>query len=163
MPDTIENSLPAPPPQSSGLDDIAALLAEQLASSHTAATRCFATAADEEDFGEATRTEALKIASRLMQASASAASAIKRIKGEEFHYRVTVDRVDVAAEKAVRQARKRQPRNKRDAELHASINRKFAKIFGVEFDTPEAIAARKADEEREASAKAISQAPQGDS
>ena len=38
------------PPSDSGLNDIAAILAEQIAASHSAAARCFSVAADEEDF-----------------------------------------------------------------------------------------------------------------
>jgi hypothetical protein len=81
-----ENSPDAPP--DSGLNDIAALLAEQIAASHTAARRCFARSEEVEN--HYSQYEALKIATRLMQASAVAASALKRIRGGEFHQHVTV-------------------------------------------------------------------------
>ena len=87
------------PPSDSGLNDIAAILAEQIAASHSAAARCFSVAADEEDFQPHQREDALRVASRLMHACAAAASAIKRIKGGAFNYHITVERVDVAAEK----------------------------------------------------------------
>ncbi|HEX3945114.1 MAG TPA: hypothetical protein VHW69_13590, partial [Rhizomicrobium sp.] len=63
------------------LRDVAALLAEQLSACHAAAARCFAIANDEEDFQLPARLEALKLATRLVQASAAAASAVKRVKG----------------------------------------------------------------------------------
>jgi hypothetical protein len=88
-----------------GLDDVAALLAEQLAACHAAAARCFAIANDEEDVELPARLDALKLATRLVQASAQAASAVKRIRGGQFHHHVTVHRVDYAAEKAARKAR----------------------------------------------------------
>jgi hypothetical protein len=84
---------------------VAALLAEQLSTCHAAAARCFAIANDEEDFEMPVRLEALKLATRLVQASAAAASAVKRVKGGEFHHHVTVQRVDYPAEKAARKAR----------------------------------------------------------
>ena len=43
-----------------------------------------------------------------MQASAAAASAVKRVKGGEFHHHVTVQRIDYSAEKAARKAREKQ-------------------------------------------------------
>jgi hypothetical protein len=89
----------------SGLDDLAALLAEQLSACHAAAARCFAIANDEEDFQLPARMDALRLAVKLVQASAQAASAVKRVKGGEFHHRVTVERIDVEAEKAARKAR----------------------------------------------------------
>lgn len=94
-------------PEPDGLDDVAALLAEQLSACHAAAARCFAMATDEEDFQLPVRLEALKLATKLVQASASAASAVKRIKGGEFHHHVTVNRIDYPAEKAARKARER--------------------------------------------------------
>jgi len=83
---------PAPSPDSplpdAGLDSIAALLAEQIAASHAAARRCFALSEDlENHYGQ---YDALKIASRLMQASAVAANALKRLRGGEFHQHVSV-------------------------------------------------------------------------
>lgn len=87
------------------LNDLAALLAEQLSACHAAASRCFAIANDEEDFQMPVRLDALKLAARLVQASATAASAVKRIKGGEFHHHVTVTRIDYPAEKAARKAR----------------------------------------------------------
>lgn len=87
------------------LNDIAALLAEQLSACHAAAARCFAIANDEEDFQLPVRLDALKLGARLVQASAQAASAVKRIKGGQFHHHVTVHRIDYAAEKAARKAR----------------------------------------------------------
>jgi hypothetical protein len=103
MPETPEISPNVPPV--SGLDVIAALLAEQITSSHSAASRCFAVAADEEDFGPAQRGDALRVASRLMHACAASANAIRRIKGGEFHHTISVEHVDHAAEKASRRAR----------------------------------------------------------
>lgn len=94
-------------PQPDALHDVAALLAEQLSACHAAAARCFAIANDEEDFQLPARMEALKLATRLVQASASAASAVKRIKGGEFHHHVTVQRIDYPAEKAARKAREK--------------------------------------------------------
>jgi len=90
-----------------GLNDVAALLAEQLSACHAAAARCFAIANDEEDFQMPVRLEALKLATRLVQASAAAASAVKRLKGGEFHHHVTVQRIDYGAEKAARKAREK--------------------------------------------------------
>lgn len=87
------------------LHDVAALLAEQLSACHAAAARCFAMASDEEDFELPVRLDALKLATRLVQASAAAASAVKRVKGGEFHHHVTVNRIDYPAEKAARRAR----------------------------------------------------------
>jgi hypothetical protein len=89
------------------LHDVAALLAEQLSACHAAAARCFAIANDEEDFQMPVRLEALKLATRLVQASAAAASAVKRVKGGEFHHHVTVQRIDYSAEKAARKAREK--------------------------------------------------------
>lgn len=123
---------PQNPPPETGLDDIAALLAEQIAAGHAAAARCFAIGADEEDFGDQARHEALKIAARLVGSCATAAQAINRIKGAEFRYRVTVDRVDVEAEKKARRARKKSLTNKRDAKIRESIERKWAAILGIE-------------------------------
>lgn len=90
-----------------GLNDVAALLAEQLSACHAAAGRCFAIANDEEDFQLPVRMDALKLATRLVQASAAAASAVKRLKGGEFHHHVTVQRIDYAAERAARKAREK--------------------------------------------------------
>jgi hypothetical protein len=121
----------ADPPADSGLNDIAALLAEQIAASHSAAARCFSVAADEEDFQPAQREDALRVASRLMHACAAAASAIKRIKGGAFNYHITVERVDVAAEKAARKARAEKTRTAhRDA--RAEIERKINRIIEAE-------------------------------
>lgn len=97
-------------PPESGLDDIAALLAEQIAASHRAASRCFSVAADEEDFGLAQRDDALRVASRLMHACAASANAIRRIKGGEFHHKISVEHVDYAAEKTARKAREAKER-----------------------------------------------------
>jgi hypothetical protein len=91
----------------SGLDDVAALLAEQLSACHAAAARCFAIANDDEDFEMGARLDALKLAARLVQASAVAASAVKRVKGGQFHHHVTVHRIDYGAEKAARKAREK--------------------------------------------------------
>src|ERR1700759_541613 len=92
-------------PEPDALHDVAALLAEQLSACHAAASRCFAIANDEEDFQLPVRLDALKLATRLVQASAAAASAVKRLKGGEFHHHVTVQRIDYGAEKAARKAR----------------------------------------------------------
>jgi hypothetical protein len=135
MPETPETS--ADPPSDSGLNDIAALLAEQIAASHAAAARCFSVAADEEDFQPAQREDALRVASRLMHACAAAANAIKRIKGEGFDYHITVERVDVAAEKAARKARAEKARTAH-SDRRAEIERKIAKIIGIDFQTPPA-------------------------
>jgi hypothetical protein len=98
---------PEPPPDS-GIDAIAALLAEQIAASHEAAARCFAIAADDEDFGPGAQSDALKIATRLMQASATAASAINRLRGGQFHHCITVRReIDTQARNAARRERYR--------------------------------------------------------
>jgi hypothetical protein len=130
MPEMTETS--ANPSPDSGLNDIAALLAEQIAASHSAAARCFSVAADEEDFQPAQREDALRVASRLMHACAAAANAIKRIKGEGFDYRITVERVDVAAEKAARKARAEKARTAH-SDRRAEIERKIGKILGIEF------------------------------
>ena len=71
------------------------------------AARCFAIANDEEDFQLPAPLEALKLATKLVQASAAAASAVKRVKGGEFHHHVTVQRIDYPAEKAARKAREK--------------------------------------------------------
>jgi hypothetical protein len=110
-----------------GLNDIAAILAEQIAASHAAAARCFSIAADEEDFAPAQRVDALRLASRLMHANAAAASAIKRIRGGEFHYHVTVDRIDVAAEKATRRERQRMTRDQA-VDARAELARKLQRL-----------------------------------
>ena len=94
-----------PAEQPDGLNDVAALLAEQFSACHAAAARCFAIAGDEEEYEMPARLEALKLATKLVQASATAASAVKRIKGGQFHHHVTVHRFDYAAEKAARKAR----------------------------------------------------------
>ena len=99
--------------QPDGLNDVAALLAEQLSACHAAAARCFAIAGDEEDFQLPVRMDALKLATRLVQASAAAASAVKRLKGGEFHHHVTVNRIDYSAEKAARKAREEALLNKK--------------------------------------------------
>lgn len=73
--------------QSPALDDIAALLTQQITASHAAAARCFARSEELENHYN--QYDALKIATRLMQASAVAANALKRIRGGEFHQHVT--------------------------------------------------------------------------
>lgn len=98
---------PATGAEPDGLHEVAALLAEQLTACHAAAARCFAIAQDEEDFEIGARLDALKLATRLVQASAAAASAVKRLKGGEFHHHVTVQRIDYPAEKAARKAREK--------------------------------------------------------
>jgi hypothetical protein len=148
LPDKPESSPEVLPPSlhpETGLDDLAALLAEQVAAGHAAAARCFAIGADEEDFGDKARNEALKIATRLVDSCAKAAQAINRIKGKGFHYRVTVDRVDVEAEKKARRARKKTLVSNRDKKIRESINKKWSAVFGVELKT---------DEEREKEEKA---------
>lgn len=77
-------------PPDSGLDDIAARLAQQIEACNAAAARCFEISRDAESYYLNHRFDALKIATRLIQASAAAASAIKRIRGSEFHQHVTV-------------------------------------------------------------------------
>ncbi|HEY8948768.1 MAG TPA: hypothetical protein VIM56_07775 [Rhizomicrobium sp.] len=84
-PETSPNPLP-----DSGLDEIAVLLARQIDACNEAATRCFDVSRDAENYYLNHRFDALKIATRLIQASAAAASAIKRIRGSEFHQHVTV-------------------------------------------------------------------------
>mgnify|MGYP001547348901 CR=1 FL=1 len=125
------------PPSDSGLNDIAAILAEQIAASHSAAARCFSVAADEEDFQPHQREDALRVASRLMHACAAAASAIKRIKGGAFNYHITVERVDVAAEKAARKARIEKAKN-RDKDRRAEIMRRIDRIVEAERERLEA-------------------------
>ena len=102
-------------PSKDGLDDIAALLAEQIAASHAAAERCFAIASDDEDYGPAQRGDALRVASRLMHACAASANAIRRIKGGEFHHRISVERVDPGAGKAARRLRAEKEQQEREA------------------------------------------------
>jgi hypothetical protein len=99
---------------SDGFADIAALLADQIAASHKAAARCFSVANDEEDFGPAQRGDALRVASRLMHACAASANAIRRIKGGEFHHRISVERFDYTVEKAARKAREQKERQERE-------------------------------------------------
>ena len=84
MPETKQNLHSAFP--DAALDQIAALLAEQILACHDATARCFKLARDSDSL------ESLKIATRLIQASATAAAAIKRIKGSEFHQHVTISR-----------------------------------------------------------------------
>ena len=103
------------PPKPDPLNDMAGLLAEQLSACHAAAARCFAIANDEEDFDIAARLDALKLATKLVQASAAAASAVKRVKGGQFHHHVTVHRIDYAAEKAARKAREQAKEHPEDA------------------------------------------------
>src|ERR1041385_786378 len=116
-----------------GLNDVAGLLAEQLSACHAAAARCFAIANDEEDFQLPARLEALKLATRLVQASAAAASAVKRLKGGEFHHHVTVQRIDYSAEKAARKAREqaaKEAKGEGRKRLEAGIDR----ILEAEFE-----------------------------
>jgi hypothetical protein len=122
---------PIPAPET-GLDDIAALLAEQLSASHAAAARCFALAEDEEYASFDARNQAQKTATRLMQASAAAAHAINRIKGGEFHHRVAVSRIDAKAESAARQARRQKAKSVKD-DAYASIERKYERMFNMTF------------------------------
>ncbi|MGN6148193.1 MAG: hypothetical protein ACTHPD_06600 [Rhizomicrobium sp.] len=87
----LETPKPSPDsPSDSGLNDIAALLARQIDACNEAAARCFDVSRDAENYYLNHRFDALKIATRLIQASAAAASAIKRIRGSEFHQHVTV-------------------------------------------------------------------------
>jgi hypothetical protein len=88
MPETPETSPNVPP--DSGLDEIAVLLARQIDACNEAAARCFDVSRDTENYYLNHRFDALKIATRLIQASATAAGAIKRIRGSEFHQHVTV-------------------------------------------------------------------------
>lgn len=97
-----------------GFDDIAAILAEQIAASHKAAAHCFSVANDEEDFGPAQRGDALRVASRLMHACAASANAIRRIKGGVFHHTISVERFDYTAEKAARKAREQKEQQERE-------------------------------------------------
>jgi hypothetical protein len=124
-------------PQPDALHDVAALLAEQLSACHAAA-HCFAIANDEEDFQLPARLEALKLATRLVQASAAAASAVKRLKGGEFHHHVTVQRIDYGAEKAARKARE-QVVKETDGEALRRIEDKVQQAVGQELErlTPE--------------------------
>jgi hypothetical protein len=116
--------------QPDGLNDVVALLAEQLSACHAAAARCFAIASDEEDFQLPARMDALKLATRLVQASAAAASAVKRLKGGEFHHHVTVNRIDYSAEKAARKAREKAgrklPHDERRRQLLEKLTRRAA-------------------------------------
>jgi hypothetical protein len=109
------------------LGDLAALLAEQLSACHAAASRCFAIANDEEDFQLPVRLDALKLAARLVQASATAASAVKRIKGGEFHHRVTVSHIDYPAEKAARKAREEAARG--DSGMGERVRAKIRRVI----------------------------------
>jgi hypothetical protein len=111
MPELPEISKTAEP---DGFNDIAAILAEQIAASHKAAARCFSVANDEEDFGPAQRGDALRVASRLMHACAASANAIRRIKGGEFHHTISVAHVDYTAEKAARKAREQKEQQERE-------------------------------------------------
>jgi len=87
----IESPETSPDPQpDSGLDDIAALLARQIDACNAAAARCFEVSTNEAGYYLNHRLDALKVATRLIQASATAANAIKRIRGSEFHQHVTV-------------------------------------------------------------------------
>jgi hypothetical protein len=118
--------------QPDGLDDVAALLAEQLAACHEAASRCFAMAGDAEDLELPARLDAMKLAARLVQASAAAASAVKRLKGGEFHHHVTVARVDYAAEKASMAARAEAAELQDSSDLEARIEARMeARVAGA--------------------------------
>lgn len=117
-----------------GFNDIAAILAEQIAASHAAAARCFSVAADEEDFQPPQRGDALRVASRLMHACAAAANAVKRIKSGAFNYRITVEHVDVVAEKAARKARAKKNRTA-DRDLRAELQRKLDRLAEAHSDT----------------------------
>ncbi len=100
-----------------------------MSASHAAVSRAFAIAADEDEFGEKARNDALKIATRLMHASAAAANAIKRVKEDgEFHYRVTVNRIDVDAEKEARKARRLKTQNSKDDTM-AKLEAKMIRIY----------------------------------
>lgn len=115
-----------------GLDDVAALLAEQLTSCHEAASRCFAMAGDAEDLELTARLDAMKLAARLVQASAAAASAVKRLKGGEFHHHVTVARVDYAAEKASMAARAETAQLQDDSDIEARVEARIeARVAGA--------------------------------
>jgi len=125
--------------QADGLDDLAAILAEQLSACHAAAARYFAIAQDEEDFEFDARVDALKLATRLVQASASAAAAVKRIKGGEFHHHVTVSRIDYAAEKAARKEREAKEAKEKPGEAKKKLREQVSKIIEMEMPkfTPE--------------------------
>lgn len=125
---------PEKPARPDALGGMAALLAEQLSACHAAASRCFAIATDEEDFDIAARLEALKLATKLVQASAAAASAVRRLKGGQFHHHVTVHRVDYAAEKAARKAREKAKQYPEDP--HKALEERIDKLLAANFKTP---------------------------
>ncbi|MFL6690565.1 MAG: hypothetical protein ACJ8IR_10340 [Alphaproteobacteria bacterium] len=118
--------------ETDALHDVAALLAEQLSACHAAAARCFAIANDEEDFQMPVRLEALKLATRLVQASAAAASAVKRVKGGEFHHHVTVQRIDYSAEKAARKAREKQAAKESGGDALRQIEERVQRVVEAE-------------------------------
>jgi hypothetical protein len=73
------------------IDEASAFLREQLMQCQIAIRSCF----DFKTLNELAlhqQWEALKIAARLMQASASAANALKRVKGNESRHTVRVER-----------------------------------------------------------------------
>ena len=119
-------------PQHDALHDVAALLTEQLSACHAAAARCFAIANDEEDFDMAVRLDALKLATRLVQASAAAASAVKRVKGGEFHHHVTVARIDYPAEKAARKAREQAAKAGKGDNARKRVREKIERLIKEE-------------------------------
>jgi len=80
------------PPSDSRLDEIAAHLMAQIDACNDAAGRCFEISNDVDSYYLNSRLDALKVATRLIQASATAANAIKRIRGSEFHQHVTVSK-----------------------------------------------------------------------
>lgn len=121
------------PTEPDGLHDVAALLAEQLSACHAAAARCFAIAQDEEDFEIGARLDALKLTTRLVQASAAAASAVKRLKGGEFHHHVTVSRIDYPAEKAARKAREEAVKSATGDDARARVREKIDRIIRAEW------------------------------
>jgi hypothetical protein len=117
-------------------------MAEQFTTCHAQVSRWFAMAEDDEEYEFAARIDALKLATRLVQASAAAARAVTQIKGE-FHHHIHVMHPDYKAEKAAKKARetKKTQANSYEARKAASraIDLELKRHAEVEFGklTPE--------------------------
>ena len=75
-------------PQNAGLDDVAGLLREQLSFCHDATRSLFKTLSNEQT--REAQDETLKAMTRLVQATASAASALNRVTGTQIHQTITI-------------------------------------------------------------------------
>jgi hypothetical protein len=117
-------------------------MAEQFSTCHAQVSRWFAMAEDDEEYEFAARIDALKLATRLVQASAAAARAVTQIKGE-FHHHIHVTHPDYKAEKAAKKEREAKTAKASSPEVRGAASRaidlKLKRAAEVEFGklTPE--------------------------